>query len=141
MLKKKLPDKKITEMKSRLLITIILMITSLHLAKGQDTTASCPEGGIEANESNTFFNVFPNPSDGTFQIVYGSNNQCPPEGWGGILVVHIMNSDYETVYLETIPVFEGDYNKTIDLSTLKKGIYTVELVCGKQKRVRREVLM
>ena len=116
------------------------MISTLHLVKGQDTAIFCPEGGIVANESNTFFNVFPNPTEGTFQIVYGSNNQCPPQGWGGILIVRIMNSNYVTVYSETIPVFEGDYNKIIDLSTLEKGIYTVELVCGKQKRVRREVL-
>lgn len=122
------------------LLLLSLLINTLHFVYGQDTVTFCPEGGIEANESNTFFNVFPNPTDGTFQIVYGSNNQCPPEGWGGILVVQIMNSDYVTVYLETIPIFEGDYNKTIDLSTLKKGIYTIELVCGKQKRVRREVL-
>ena len=114
------------------------MISS-HFLKAQDTAKVCPIDPEEI-KNNSVMNVFPNPTNHTFQIVYGSLNKCPPDGWGGMLIVQIVNSYYNIVYSETILVFEGEYNNTIDLRTLEKGIYTIELVVGKRKIVRREVL-
>jgi hypothetical protein len=109
------------------------------LLKAQDTATVCPSF-LEETESNSVFNVFPNPTNGTFQIVYGSATKCPPYGWGGTLIINIVDSYYRTIYSETIFVFEGEYDKTIDLSTMGKGVYTIELVTGKKKKVKREVL-
>ena len=137
-------------MKNNLLLILIITISLLHGLKAQDTatlhklkaldTATFCPSPSEQTESNSLFNVYPNPTKGTFHIVYGSSTECPPYGWGGMLIINIMNSYYTTVYSETILVFEGEYDKTIDLSTMEKGVYIIELVTGKKKKVKREVL-
>src|SRR5438046_1133023 len=113
-------------MKNAVLL-LTLMISTFHLLKAQDTTnTECPTD-IEVMESNSVLNVFPNPTDGTFQIVYLSVTKCPPAGWGGKLTVNIIDFNSKIIYTETIPEFEGEYNKTIDLSSREKGIYIVEI--------------
>ena len=122
-----------------LLLLLALIISTFGLMNAQDSITFCPNG-IEANESNTMLNVFPNPTEGSLQIIYASTTECPPDGWGGMLIISIKNLSNKTVYSETILVFEGEYNKTIDLSSQEKGIYSIELVAGKQKKVKRAVL-
>ncbi len=122
-----------------IILILILMISTLHLLKAQSTDTVCSKGsGI--NDNNSLLTIFPNPSEGTFQIVYASTTTCPPAGWGGMMTINIMNSNYKTVYSETILDFEGEYNQAIDLSTLEKGVYTVEITIGKTMKVIREVL-
>lgn len=112
---------------------------SFFISSAQDTTAVCPEF-IEEKNNHSLLNVFPNPSNGTFQITYASSTTCPPDGWGGLMMINIINENGKTVYSETISDFEGEYNQTIDLSTEKKGVYIIEIVSGKQKKMKREVL-
>ena len=94
----------------------------------------------ELTDGNSLLNVFPNPTDGTFQIIYGSTTNNPPDGWGGELVISVMDPYGKTVYSETILNFEGEYNKTIDLSSAEKGIYLIEVASGKQGKTKREIL-
>ncbi|OFY85295.1 MAG: hypothetical protein A3F72_19120 [Bacteroidetes bacterium RIFCSPLOWO2_12_FULL_35_15] len=126
-------------MKKYSLLLIFLILSSFHLMKAQESDTACATI-TEVIENNSVLRVFPNPSDGTFQIYYGSLNSCPPAGWGGILIINIINSHYETVYYERVLVLEDEYNKTIDLSSFEKGIYIIEVAVGKRLRVRREVL-
>ena len=126
-------------MKRITLLIPIFIIGTLKLLKAQDTATVCPIF-IEGENNNSLLNVFPNPSAGTFQIIYASPTSCPPPGWGGVLMVNIIDSNGKTVYTETLSDFEGEYNKTIDLSTGEKGAYIIEVVSGKQKKVKREVL-
>ena len=120
----------------------ILMLTfmlSTFQALNAQEEINCPTN-IDDIENNSVLTIFPNPSDGTFQIIYASTTKCPPAGWGGILIVKIKNSKYKTVYSETIEVFEGEYNQTINISTLEKGVYTIEMFVGKQMLIKREVV-
>jgi hypothetical protein len=94
----------------------------------------------EEPEENSLLNVFPNPSDGTFQIVYGSTTSNPPYGWGGQLAITIIDPYGTNVYSEIIENFDGEYNKTIDLSSGAKGVYIIEVASGKQGKVKREVV-
>jgi hypothetical protein len=121
-----------------LFLTFIMSVLNLLEAQDIDTASVCPTP--EEVENNSLLSVFPNPSNGTFQIVYASITACPPPGWGGVLMVNIINSNGKTVYTETISNFEGEYNKTVDLSTQEKGFYIIEVVSGRQKKVKREVL-
>lgn len=121
-----------------LILILILMLNTFQVLNAQEEIA-CPTN-IDEIEKNSLLSVFPNPSDGTFQIVYASTTKCPPAGWGGILMVNIKDSKYKTVYSETIEVFEGEYNQTINLSTMEKGVYTIEMLVGKQMKVKREVV-
>ena len=118
---------------------LALIFCTFGFINAQDSITFCPKG-IEADESNTLLNVFPNPTDGTLQIIYASTTECPPDGWGGMLIISVKNSSNKIVYSETILVFEGEYNKTIDLSAEVKGVYTIELLAGKQRKVKRAVL-
>ena len=136
-------------MKKNILLLLILMTGTFQFLYAQDidtdnnidsdTTAVCPIN-IEEIQNNSILNVFPNPSEGTFQVIYGSITACPPAGWGGILIINITNEYNKTVYTETIIDFDGEYNKTIDLSTLEKGVYTVVIAGSKIKKVKREIL-
>jgi hypothetical protein len=94
----------------------------------------------DETKDNSLLNVFPNPTDGTFQIVYASDTQTPPDGWGGELIVNIINPDGKVVYAETILNFEGEYNKTINMGDGKKGMYIIKVGSGNQGKSKREIL-
>jgi hypothetical protein len=125
--------------KQRIIFFLLIIVGNSYSIFSQDADTVC-SNKVEDLDSTSFLNVFPNPAEGTFQIVYGSNTECPPSGWGGTLIINILNSRGETVYSEIILNFEGEYNKTIDLSTQEKGIYTVQVAAGKIMKTRREVL-
>lgn len=125
-------------MKNNLLI-LLLTISTTQFLNAQDTTTVCSTN-VEETENNSVLNIFPNPTNGTFQIVYKSITECPPVGWGGMLMIKIVNPYNKIVYSETILVFEDEYIRTIDLTDQEKGVYTIEMLVGNQIKVRREVL-
>lgn len=120
-------------------LILISAISTIQLLNAQDTTTVCSTN-IEEIENNSVLKIFPNPTDGTFQIVYKSVTECPPAGWGGIFMIKIVSPNNKTVYSETILAFEDEYIRTIDLTDQEKGIYTIEIVVGNKLRVRREIL-
>lgn len=124
-----------------ILLTLILTISTIQLLNAQDidTTLVCSTN-IKEIENNSVLNIFPNPTTGTFQIIYKSVTHCPPAGWGGMLMIRIVNPYNKIVYSETVLVFEDEYIRTIDLTDQEKGIYTIEMAVGNQVKVRREVL-
>ncbi len=124
-------------MKKKILLILLGFVVNLCLLNAQETDTIC---NLEEADDNSFLKIFPNPTKGTFQIVYGSATSCPPAGWGGIIIVNIINSKGETVYTEAILKFEGEYDQTIDLSGFEKGTYTIQVVAGKRKKTRREIL-
>ncbi len=126
-------------MKPTLLLFACFLMGSLHILQAQNTdtipVTTPPEIG-----NRTSWNIYPNPTNGTFQIVYSSVSKSPPDGWGGKLVIAISNSSGKIVYIETIAHLEDNYSKTIDLSSQPKGIYSVELIVGQKKEIKRIVL-
>lgn len=99
----------------------------------------CPTD-IEEIEAHSLLSVFPNPTTGYIKITYASTTECPPAGWGGTLHVNIINENGKTVFSETIYDFEDEYIREVDLSKEFKGLYIIEVIAGRQKRVVREVL-
>lgn len=126
-------------MKNFLWIVIIFLMNSQGLLNAQTTdTISAPDYGEDKFSSS--WNIYPNPSNGTFQIVYTSATNTLPYGWGGKLIVAITDPNGEVVYIETISDLEEYYNRTIDLSSKPKGLYTVEIVSGSKKAIKRIIL-
>lgn len=124
-------------MKNIILLAIVSLFSSFHLLKAQSGDSIC----IAIQETdNSLLSVFPNPSDGTFQITYASTTSCPPPGWGGLIMINIINENGKIIYTESVNDFEGEYSRTIDLTDQQKGTYIIEVVAGNQKRVKREVL-
>lgn len=124
---------------ARLLLTLLLAEGSFLIGAAQSTDTVCTPTIVEIDHSS-LLSVFPNPTDGTFQIIYASTTSCPTPGWGGELLINIINKNGKTVFTETIVEFEGEYNRIIDLTGHERGIYIIEIVAGRQKLVKREVL-
>jgi hypothetical protein len=121
-----------------ILLILILTISTIHSLNAQNTDTINCSGSLE---ETTVLNIFPNPTEGTFEIVYKSITECPPAGWGGMLIINIINQiNNTTVYSETILVFEDEYIRTIDLTDQERGVYTIEMTVGNKTKIRREVL-
>lgn len=108
-------------------LLVMALLVSLQVLHAQGT----------GENSNSILTVFPNPSDGSFNVSYTSGTASPPDGWGGILIINITNAEFQTIYTETIKDFDGDYNKVIDLHAQESGEYLVEIVAGKTRRSQR----
>ena len=66
------------------------------------------------NENSSIFNIYPNPTNGIISIDLSQMLNC------SIVVNNVLG---QTVYTSTVT----DLRNTIDLSSLEKGLYTVEL--------------
>jgi len=74
--------------------------------------------------------VFPNPSDGRFIIAFNSSVKAD----GFILISSILG---EAVYSEPIAIENGQFNYSLDLSRLSKGIYNLMVFSEHGKSSKR----
>nr|NQU90235.1 T9SS type A sorting domain-containing protein [Bacteroidota bacterium] len=79
--------------------------------------------GINANNTPVF-NIYPNPSDGVFNILSSQNAS-----------IGILNAQGQNVYNATV---EG--NTSIDLSHLGKGVYYLQIVTDNSTNVKKIVI-
>lgn len=84
---------------------------------------------LEMNE----IKIFPNPHDGKFNLSFNLKAK-------GDAKVTIFNVEGKEIYLEKLPNFIGEYNKNIDISNNKKGVYFVKIEQGKHAQVKKVVL-
>lgn len=77
--------------------------------------------------------MFPNPHDGKFNLSFNLKNK-------GDAKVSIFNIEGKEVYSEKLPNFTGEYNKDIDISGNKKGVYFVKIQQGSHSQVKKVVL-
>ncbi len=84
---------------------------------------------FKTNELFTF-NVYPNPTAAVFQINCSIFEKCKFQ----IIVTDLKG---QKVYTESISQFQGEYNKTIDLSKHAKGIYFIEIITDGKRAVKR----
>lgn len=89
--------------------------------------------GVENNLASTIgINVFPNPNTGSLTIQLANTNNA-------VIAVSIVNTLGETVYTENVQV-NGSLTKSIDLSTLAKGIYIVKASSGTSQQLQKLIL-
>ncbi len=89
--------------------------------------------GIANALTNTDLNVFPNPSNGLFTIVYNQTIS-------GNLVIKITDVQGKVIANESMTNFTGAYKNTFDLSSLGNGVYLLE-VTGSQNQVHRKIIL
>jgi len=81
------------------------------------------------------FNIFPNPSDGEFQIEL--NGLKPNE----FIKIEIINTLGKYVYQQSFDhLINQSLNHTADLSHLKKGLYLVNIITG-DRQLSRKILL
>lgn len=88
---------------------------------------------IEETESDSYLNVYPNPSPGTFQISFSSSEKT-------YVLINIINSRGQNIYRAIIQKAQGDFNREIDLSKQSKGVYLIEIIAGKAREVKKIII-
>jgi hypothetical protein len=83
-------------------------------------------------ESAALF-VYPNPAHGNINVQYNA-------GVITDLTVRIVNVLGETVYSENYGRFFGAYNQNVDVSSLSRGIYYLQIIADKETAVKSIVL-
>jgi hypothetical protein len=78
-------------------------------------------------------NLYPNPSDGKFNLKFNLKNKEDAE-------VTVYDIQGKQVYNEKLPQFTGEYNKPIDISSNSKGVYFVKIQQGKHSQVKKIVM-
>ena len=78
------------------------------------------------------FNFYPNPSNGTFNLQF--------QGKDRPTTVKITGINGKEIYAEDLQNFAGSYDKEINLSGLKKGIYLLQVVQG-SKAVNKKIVI
>jgi hypothetical protein len=86
--------------------TVFYYVTDFH--------TSVSETGVDA------LSVYPNPSRNLFNIEFNSDIKQS-------LVVRLVNVTGGDVLKDKLVDFEGDYKRTIDLSSYSKGIYFLKI--------------
>ncbi len=95
-------------------------------------TVPCKEGEELLAENNNF-TIFPNPNNGTFNLVFNSQfgGASPLEGGPrGVTTLEIFNSLGQLIYSKQIHSADGNINETITIDNLSSGIYFVRLSNG-----------
>ena len=77
-------------------------------------------------------NYFPNPNSGKFTLAFQSTKK-PTE-------IRITGIDGKEVYSENLDSFEGSYNREIDLSGQKPGVYLLQILQGK-KAINKKIVI
>lgn len=89
--------------------------------------------GIANLSANDNVNVYPNPGNGLFTVVYSNASHAG-------LVVRITDMQGKAVAGEAINDFTGTYTNTFDLGSYGKGIYLLEIRNGNQLVHKKIVL-
>ncbi len=89
--------------------------------------------GLSTLENQASFEIFPNPSNGTFtmnMIVTEKNNYK----------VQLKNMLGQVLYTENLDNFKGAYIKQFDLSVYGKGVYTLNLQTATGQQVKKIIV-
>ena len=96
-------------------------------------TVPCKEGEELMNEENNNFTIFPNPNNGTFNLVFNVpiGGISPLKGGPrGVITLQIFNSLGQQIHSQQINSPEGNINETISIDNLSSGIYIIRLNNG-----------
>lgn len=124
--------KKDGESKEGVKVEVIVSHIVLHLEEinDEDAKAFSLENSKELKMDE--FNFYPNPSNGTFQLKF--------QGKDRPTMVKVMDINGKEMYGEDLQDFNGSYDKEINLSGLKKGIYLLQVVQG-TKAVNKKIVI
>ena len=96
-------------------------------------TVPCKEGEELMNEENNNFTIFPNPNNGTFNLVFNVpiGGISPLKGGPrGVITLQIFNSLGQQIHSQQINSSDGNINQTISINNLSSGIYIIRLNTG-----------
>ena len=89
--------------------------------------------GIMEPASNSSFSIYPNPTQSVFTISYSAVEKDH-------LQLKVINSKGQVICTESQNNFQGEYRKQMDLSKYARGVYSIEIIHGKTKEVKRVIV-
>jgi hypothetical protein len=90
--------------------------------------------GLNEIDNDAFFNVYPNPSEGSFNVSFEITKKST-------YTLELKNTLGQVVYSENLPAdFAGQYNKQINISEYSKGIYTLSLN-GAEQKINKKIIV
>jgi len=87
----------------------------------------------EINPMDQELTLYPNPGGGIFNISCLISEKTP-------IQLHVIDPKGQIIIHENIPAFIGKYVKQIDLSAYAKGFYTIEIIQGNNRQVKKVVV-
>jgi len=109
---------------------------------GQCTSTTCDsvdflmmQGQTSVEETHAFetLKLYPNPANDKLTVNLISNTS-------GKLYIRLVNMVGQTLSYEDITIFNGAINHSLDISEIKNGIYSVEVVLNGEKQYQRLVI-
>jgi PKD repeat protein len=91
---------------------------------------SCSATGIADFSVENSLSVFPNPSNGSFNVAFSALQNDN-------YTVSISNTLGQVVYSETLNNFSGDYAKQMDVAAFGKGVYLLTISGSKNNAVKK----
>jgi hypothetical protein len=88
---------------------------------------------IQEKSDKQTLTVYPNPTQGFFQIEYVSLIK-------GMLQINITDANGKIVYTQAVTKFEGEFKTSVDLSKEAKGVYFFEIIADKNRELKKVVL-
>lgn len=76
---------------------------------------------------------YPNPTNGKFNLRFNLKEK-------GYTEITIMNTEGKDIYTEKLNAFSGNYNKEIDISENKKGVYFLKISQNKRSQLKKLIL-
>jgi hypothetical protein len=90
--------------------------------------------GIHEIDNDAFFNVYPNPSEGNFNVSFEISKKAS-------YTLELRNALGQLVYSQNLPSdFAGQYTQQINIAEYSKGIYTLSLT-GALQRINKKIVV
>lgn len=98
-----------------------------------DTVQLTYVNAIEENSQIEGMRIYPNPTKGVFNIELNLK-------FNSDILINIYDIVGKAVYSDKSTTFSGNYNKTVDLSNLAKGIYTANITVNNET-IRSKIII
>ncbi len=89
--------------------------------------------GIVEISNDSFFKIYPNPSDGNFNVSFEVSER-------GTYKLDLKNLLGQSIYQETLTSFNGAYLKELSIADYGQGVYMISLTSSKNEIIKKIVV-
>ena len=111
----------------------IIATNAFGCTTSSDTVFITVVNGIAEGNPLQDVSIYPNPNNGMFNVAF----ELMTEASVNIMVADMLG---KVVYEENIGNYSGSYNKQLDLTSLQKGVYLVNVQVGSERINKRIII-
>ncbi|HLC82989.1 MAG TPA: T9SS type A sorting domain-containing protein, partial [Bacteroidia bacterium] len=113
--------------------TYTVIVTTGGCASAESAPEVILNVGIDDANNQYALNIYPNPNDGNFNIIFNVNT---PANY----TLELTNALGQLIYKEELKDFSGSYNKPFSVIDYGKGVYTITLTNDKHDVVKKIIV-